>query len=296
MCSRSIASDPRPGGDHRAGTKFMKKFGELLTDALPSCIMNNTKKGANRRREEMTDMNYGLQLYSVRDLTQKDLEQALGQVAALGYSFVEFAGFFGHSAARVRTMLEKFGLSISGTHTSVSELVPEKLNETIAYHKELGNRNIIIPSSDFSTREKLNALIDLINEVQPKLAAEGIALGYHNHHREFLPTEYGAMVHAELEAHTKVFFEIDTYWAYVAGQDPVAVMKRLGERVPVIHLKDGYSDGRGMALGEGTAPVKDVRDYAIAAGKTMVVESETCQPTGIEEVGRCIRYLRGLDG
>ncbi len=241
-------------------------------------------------------MNYGLQLYSVRDLTKDDLEGALAKVAALGYSFVEFAGFFGHGAAEVRGMLEKYGLTVSGTHTGVAELTPEKLKETIAYHKELGNRNIIIPAADFSTREKLDALIDLINDIQPKLAAEGIALGYHNHYHEFLPTEYGTLVHSELEARTKVFFEIDTYWAYVAGQDPIAVLNRLGERVPVIHLKDGLADGHGMALGEGTAPVEAVRACAIATGRTMVVESETCQPSGIEEVGRCIRYLRGLDG
>ena len=42
---------------------------------------------------------YGLQLYSVRDITKDNLDEALGKVAALGYKFVEFAGFFGNSAA-----------------------------------------------------------------------------------------------------------------------------------------------------------------------------------------------------
>ena len=40
-------------------------------------------------------MEYGLQLYSVRDITQSGLEKAMQKVADLGYSFVEFAGFFG---------------------------------------------------------------------------------------------------------------------------------------------------------------------------------------------------------
>ena len=52
-------------------------------------------------------MEYGIQLYSVRDLTEKNLDDALRQVSALGYRFVEFAGFFGHSAEDVRAMLEK---------------------------------------------------------------------------------------------------------------------------------------------------------------------------------------------
>lgn len=240
-------------------------------------------------------MNYGLQLYSVRDITGTDLAGSLEQVAALGYRFVEFAGFFGHSAEDVKNMLDKNGLAVSGTHTGWQELTADHIDATIAYHKAIGNKNIIIPGADLSTREKLDDLIALINEAQPKLKEAGIALGYHNHSHEFIETGYGALIHSELEARTQVEFEIDTYWAYVAGLDPVALLERLGGRVRVIHLKDGFADGRGMALGEGTAPVAAVREYAIAHGLAMVVESETCQPTGIEEVGRCMRYLKGLE-
>lgn len=240
-------------------------------------------------------MEYGLQLYSVRDITGQDLEGALAKVASLGYRFVEFAGFFGHSADKVKAMLDTYGLTVSGTHTGWQELSADRIDETIAYHKAIGNKNIIIPGADLSTREKLDALIALINEAQPKLAEAGIVLGYHNHSHEFIETAYGAHIHKELEERTQVEFEIDTYWAYVAGLDPIALLERLGERVRVIHLKDGYLDGHGMALGEGTAPVAAVREYAIAHGLTMVVESETCQPTGIEEVGRCMAYLNQLD-
>lgn len=238
---------------------------------------------------------YGLQMYSVRDMAENDLEGALRQVAELGYSFVEFAGFFGHTAKDVSQMLDTYGLRVSGTHTGWVELMPDRLAQTIAYHKELGNTNIIIPSADMSTPEKLDAFIDLVNDVQPKLAAEGISLGYHNHDGEFRPNEFGVITHTELEKRTKVDFEIDTYWVYAAGRNPIEELERLKSRVHVIHLKDGFADRRGMALGEGTAPVAAVREYAINNGLCMVVESETCQPTGIEEVGRCIRYLRGKE-
>ena len=43
-------------------------------------------------------MKYGLQMYSVRDAAEKDLLGTLEKVAALGYHYAEFAGFFGHSA------------------------------------------------------------------------------------------------------------------------------------------------------------------------------------------------------
>ncbi len=41
---------------------------------------------------------YGIQLYSVRDAMSKDVASTLENIAGLGYKYVEFAGFFGHSA------------------------------------------------------------------------------------------------------------------------------------------------------------------------------------------------------
>ncbi len=240
-------------------------------------------------------MNYGIQLYSLRDITKDDFAGALRTVAELGYTSVEPAGFFGTTAEDFNRLLAENGLTISSTHTGVPALLPEKLETTIAFHRAIGNPCIIIPGADLSTPEKLEEFIALVNDVQPKLAAAGIRLAYHNHAREFQKNDWGILTHSVLEARTNLEFEIDTYWAYVAGVDPVETITRLRDRVRLIHLKDGDAEGHGCALGEGTAPVAAVRARAIELGLGMVVESEGCQPTGAEEVGRCIAYLRKLD-
>lgn len=240
-------------------------------------------------------MEYGLQLYSVRDITQKGLQDAMQKVADLGYGFVEFAGFFGNSAPEVGRMLRETGLRVSGTHTGWEELTPARITDTILYHKIIGNKNIIIPWADLSDRAKLSAFVATVNQAQPVLAQHGITLSYHNHKDEFLPNKTGQIPHEVLQRCTNLQFEIDTFWAYAAGQDPIALLERLGDRVSVIHLKDGLASGQGRALGEGTAPVVAVREYAIAHGLQMVVESETLNPTGIKEVERCIKYLRSLE-
>jgi len=171
-----------------------------------------------------------------------------------------------------------------------------KYDETLAYHKAIGNKRYIIPGHDFSTRAKLDEFIKNCNEIAPKLRAEGIELYFHNHHREFLPMgEEGYIVHKELEEKTDILFEIDTYWSYVAGKDSVELLKYFGKRVDIVHLKDGDSAGKGVSLGQGTAPVKEVREYAIANGLDVVVESEGLDPTGEEEVRRCIDFLHSLD-
>lgn len=236
-------------------------------------------------------MNYGLQLYSVRDFTEKDLALTLQKVAELGYEFVEFAGFFGHSAEEVKAMLQANGLKVSGTHSGLAELEND-FEGTVRYHKAIGNTSYIIPGAGWKTAAELDATIEKLNKFKPMLEAEGISLAYHNHAGEFLPNDDGQIPHEEMEKRTEIDFQIDTYWAYVAGQDPVEVIERLKDRVKVIHLKDGLANGEGFALGEGTAPVQDVIRKAKELGIRMVVESETLQPDGISEVARCMEYLK----
>ena len=240
-------------------------------------------------------MKYGIQMYSVRDLAEKDLYAALKCVADIGYKYVEFAGFFGNKAEDVRAWLDELGLEVCSTHTSPSELTPNKIKETIEYHKIIGNKNIVMPGIWYKTEKELNLSVELINYAQDALAKEGITLGYHNHYKEFYTMDYGAVVHKEFEKRTSVDFEIDTFWAFYAGEDPIALLERLKDRVKIIHLKDGLADRKGKALGEGYAPVEKVLDKAIELGFAIVVESEGLDPSGPEEVERCFKYLTALN-
>ena len=188
------------------------------------------------------------------------------------------AGRSKSSAATVANWQEAYGVKCSGTHSGWVELRPENIEETIRYHKTIGNPNYIIPGADLSTLEKIDEFCAVMNAAKPRLEAEGIRLGYHNHSHE-----------------CDCDFEIDTYWAFNAGLDPIQVLDRLADRIRVIHLKDGFRGGRGMALGEGEAPVAAVRKKAIEMGILMVVESESLTPDGISEVGRCMDFLRKCD-
>lgn len=243
-------------------------------------------------------MKYGIQLYSVRDNTPKDMEGTLRALAEMGYEMVEFAGFFGHSAETVRDWLCKYGLIASGTHTGWEQL-RDDFEGTVRYHKTIGCNEIIIPGADLSTPEKLDEFIHFLNQTAVRLSEEGIGLAYHNHDREFRVSSYGIVTHEEMQKRTaqNVGFEIDTYWAYHAGKDPVAIMEKLAaeERLPVIHIKDGLADGTGKPLGMGTAPVKAVWESAKRLGIPMVVESETLTPDGLTEAKICIDYLKSLE-
>ena len=240
-------------------------------------------------------MGYGLQMYSVRDITENDMEGALREVAAMGYSSVEFAGFMGHSAETILGWLQKYGLEVSGTHTGLNGLSDEVLAETIAYHKAIGCKHIIIPAASLGTKAEVDAAVDRINELIPILKAEGIDLHYHNHAFEFAPNEDGIIPEKEITERTNVLLEVDTYWVFAADKDPVAYIKEHKDRISVIHLKDGLGGHEGTSLGQGKAPVKEVLATAKELGFDIVVESEGLDPTGLEEVKRCIDFLKAQD-
>lgn len=238
---------------------------------------------------------YGLQLYSVRDAMKVDFEGTIKKVAEMGYSYVEFAGFFGRTAEEVKALLEECGLGVCGSHSSIDDLQPETIEETIRYHKAIGNENYILPSIPCNTEERLEESLRIINSAQPMLNAAGIRLSFHNHSREFESTLWGTTVYSQLELRTNIDFQLDTYWAWNANTDPVRVMERLGDRISTIHLKDGFKGGKGKPLGEGEAPVAAIREKAIEMGVIMVVESETLDPSGLDEAQRCIDHLKSLE-
>lgn len=239
-------------------------------------------------------MKYGIQLYSIRDMAKIDFEKAVKTVAEIGYDMIEFAGFYGRSADDVNTLLADNGVELWGTHTRIDDLVND-FDATVAFHKAIGNKNYIIPIHDLSTKEKIDEFVELINVYQPKLEKEGIKLGYHNHSFEFIPNEDGSEIYKNIVERTNVYLEIDTYWVFNAGLDPVETLEKYKDRLLCIHIKDGLENSKGKPLGMGIAPVDKVYKKALELGVPMIVESETLTPSGEEECRICFEYLKNLE-
>ena len=235
----------------------------------------------------------GIQLYSVRDAMEKDFEGTLAYISEIGYNSVEFAGFWGYSAEDVKTLLNKYNLKVSSTHSPLDDLI-NKYDETVAFHKTIGNKNYIIPWYDLSDQKKLDYFIENVNVINKKLAEDGITLAYHNHAQEFIMNPDGSVAFEQLLYRTNIMLEVDTYWAFVGMKNPPELLDRIHDRVHFVHIKDGTANSEGKPLGMGEAPVKDVVAKCSQYGFEMVVESETCTPDGPTEAKICIDYLRSL--
>ena len=81
---------------------------------------------------------YGLQLFSLRDITGNDLEGALKAVAEMGYKYVEYAGFFGHSAEQVKEWQIKLCKVIAYDGQKLSEI---KISLFLFFIYKSGSKN-----------------------------------------------------------------------------------------------------------------------------------------------------------
>ena len=110
-----------------------------------------------------------LQLYSVRRELDKDVYGTLKAVAEMGYDGVEFAGAPKHSPEVLRAILDEVGLVCCGWHIPYELVQPNRLEETIAFHKTLGNRRLVIPGVGANTRQDWENFAAFLNDLSEKL-------------------------------------------------------------------------------------------------------------------------------
>ena len=86
----------------------------------------------------------GLQLYSLRDEASANLALTLEKVRQMGYTGIEFAGLYGHSAQEVSRLLEKNDLLPVSAHVPLAELLADPAG-TVAQDKAMGCSYNAIP-------------------------------------------------------------------------------------------------------------------------------------------------------
>ncbi|HEV2345885.1 MAG TPA: sugar phosphate isomerase/epimerase [Actinocrinis sp.] len=239
-----------------------------------------------------------VQLYSVREQMAADREGTVRRVAQLGYRAVEPYNP-ADDPEGLRRLADELGLTISGVHAGglVRDPEPGPAFEAVA---QLGTELAIVPAGiperEFTTRDGIARAADLLNGLSEQAAGYGLRLGYHNHWWEFEPRIDG--VHAlEVLAERlspEVALEIDTYWAAVGGAQVPDLLRRLGDRVLALHVKDGpVAKGEPhTAVGDGAMPVPEILEAAPRAWR--VVELDSCATDVFEALAHSRTYLTGL--
>lgn len=243
----------------------------------------------------MTRPPMSVQLYTVRDRLAADPEATIAALSGLGFTAVEPYGLPDLPEA-ARAAIAARGLATPTAHGSILS----RTDETLAAASALGVRTIIEPYQDparFADRESVAAVAAELNAAAAAAAAHGIAVGYHNHDGELRGSIDGLaplLVLAEL-TDPSVVFELDAYWAAVAGVDGAAIAAALGDRLVAVHVKDGDPAGgveHQVPAGLGSVPLAAV--LAAAPHARPVVEFDVVPGEGWEAIAASAGFVSAL--
>jgi sugar phosphate isomerase/epimerase len=241
-----------------------------------------------------------LQLYTVREETARDMPATLLRISEIGYPAVEFAGFGGLSAGDLRSILDDLGLRVSGAHVPYDswETDPEAV---ITNMHTLDCAHAILPIAPPEQRGDESAVASLagsLNRWGELCRKEGVTFSYHNHDFEFAPLS-GTTMWDFLVRETDpelVYFELDLYWVRYGGADPESLLYNLGDRIPLVHLKDMASGEQrsDLPVGEGTMPWNTLLEAAEVAGVHWYVAEQDNPRDALEDVRISLQFMREL--
>jgi sugar phosphate isomerase/epimerase len=242
-----------------------------------------------------TPIPIALQLFSLRKQCEEDLEGTLAYVREIGFEGVELAGYYGRTAAQLRSLLEKHSLQCCGSHTPLQELTGDRLKTTIEDNRTLRNRNLIIPGLPKEYQESATswkAAAELLNGISEKLRPAGMRVGYHNHAVEFRSID-GVLPWAVLFENTRaeVILQLDTGNARIGGADPTALIRQYPGRAVTVHVKDDLPGQADPLLGSSDFDWKQFLKTCRSRGATEWYIIEHDSPHR-EEVKICLDRFR----
>ena len=241
----------------------------------------------------------GFQLYTVRDAIEVDAAAALGRVAEMGYTAVETAFWpEGMTTAQGGQLLKDTGLSVFAVHVEIptGEHQAAVLEAAEAYNCDRMVWHGWPEDTRYQTMDGIRELADIYNEAYAFCEANGLQFGVHNHWWEFEPIEDGALPYYEILPLLEpgIFFEIDTYWAKVAGLDPAKVVGDWGARAPLLHIKDATAlstEGPMVAAGSGLQDFPAIAEAGRGHTEWMIVEMDDCETDMFEAAAQSFAYL-----
>src|SRR5690606_16276730 len=253
-----------------------------LAGAMSGTAHADWGRGGRRIPKQMIS----IQLYTLRNLLQDDLEGTLEALADIGYRTVELAGTYGRSAAEFRRLLDRYHLKATSAHVGFDG---EDVDQLIADAKTIGYRKAACAYANYSTLEEWRAFARRLDKAAAAFRKAGISYGYHNHAHEYQPIDgiRPIDVIAECTSPRNVHLEYDLYWLVDAGADPVVEYYRRFGRVQQFHVKDRAEDGGWADVGTGTIdwPTLFRRTWIGPMKQYIVEHDDPADPLNAAKVG-----------
>ncbi|MDR0522464.1 MAG: sugar phosphate isomerase/epimerase [Planctomycetaceae bacterium] len=243
----------------------------------------------------------GVQLYSVRGICKNDkVPEIFKALKEMGYAGVEFAGYYGKSAADLRQLLDDTGLQCCGTHIGAGTIQPENIGKTIEFNQTIGNKYLVVPGGLNGGEDEWKKHAETFSKAAETAKKAGMYVGYHNHQHEFknkFPSGKCAWDVFFSNASPDVFMQMDIGHCVAAGEDPVSWVKKFPQRLRTVHAKEVYGKGYSGVLGEypeGGSHVDWDTVFPVLENDGLewyIVESEA-HADRLDDVKGCVEFLK----
>ncbi len=239
----------------------------------------------------------GVQLYAVKDQLKQDPWGTLERLAEIGFVGVETAFYDDEQnleeyAARIRDL----GMEVYAIHADLP--LGAARENGLRQLEQLGASRLIYhggyEEDRFATRAGIEQVALEIAAAHRTLAERGATLGLHTEWWEPRPVD-GVPGYRLLDEliDPSITWEVDVYWAQVAGADPAEMVRDLGARVTALHVQDGTGAGPEkpqLTLGEGVVDLPAAIDAAEHA-EWLLLEFDTYDGDVMEAVADSYRFI-----
>lgn len=186
-----------------------------------------------------------------------EFEQFLREVSDLGYEAVENFAFildyFDGDAARVRALLDRYGLQMANLYQHFSQDGArdyENAIRTIGFMKEIGatHLNLQAPMWDSAPLRRptdpdaIRAFAALSERVGRLARDNGVTACFHPHAQTAVFTQEEVQLFLDSTDPALLSLCLDTGHTAIAGMDVVAAFRRWAGRIAYVHLKDADPD------------------------------------------------------
>lgn len=187
-------------------------------------------------------MKVGIQLYSLRDALAADFEGTLKKVAEIGYEYVELYGYYSdYCGKEIKNLLDRYGLKSVSVHQG-PDFFENRGKDGFDFLKEFGVHYVVIPwynKNELPGSDKWEDTKKRLISLSESARENGMEVLYHNHDFEFLKVggecKYDIMFR-ELDGFINP--QPDVCWVNYGGQNPAEYIRKYGDRINVVHLKD----------------------------------------------------------
>lgn len=273
---------------------------------LTSC---STSSKVGKAGEPVFVAPVGVQAYSFRNYFPKDIPGTLDRIQAMGITEIE-GGAGRIPPEEYKKMCDERGINIPSTGAGFNDLAENPM-EVVETAKKLGAKFVMcawVPHEERGnfTLDDAKRAVEVFNSAGKVLQENGLTFCYHAHGYEFQPHGDGTLLDYIIENTDPkyVSFEMDVFWIQFGGGDPVALLKKYGDRWKLMHLKDmkegtkkdltgGTDVENNVPLGTGEL---DMRGILIEGRKIGIahyfIEDESSRV--VDQVPESIAYLRSL--